>query len=76
MKDKKTTIKVWDIPHRELKIFVANNPDTSMVELASSALMKELDARGHKFSTPKANRVAWSKPVGKAAIEKLKQSKK
>ena len=61
MKSEKTkTVKVWEIPHQELKIFVAKSGG-NMTEIVSSAIMKELHSRGHTFSQRKF-KIKYSTP--------------
>ncbi len=60
-KEKTKTVKVWEIPHQELKIFIAKTGG-NMTEITSSAIMKELHSRGHTFSKPKLT-IKYSVPI-------------
>lgn len=43
------TIKIPKGVHTELKVFIAQHSEDSMIEFAGFAIMKELKERGHKF---------------------------
>jgi len=71
--EKTKTVKVWEIPHQELKIFIAKTGG-NMTEVASSAIMKELHARGHTFSKPKL-KIRYSTPSEEKLNTKPTKSK-
>lgn len=49
------TIKIPPKVHQELKRFVADNPQESMIDFAGFAIMNELRLRGHRFLKSKKN---------------------
>jgi hypothetical protein len=42
------SLKVTEVVHKELKVFVAQS-DENMIDFVGLAIMKELKERGHKF---------------------------
>ena len=45
------TIKIPATVHKELKVYIANNENETMVDVAGYAIMEYLRIVGHKFTT-------------------------